>query len=357
MTKQQRKSSARTRAGALAATGLIASSAAAAGLGTIAMTPAGAATATKFYACYSSRTHLLSDLTATVAPKCGSGTTRVTWNGAGPQGAKGAKGSQGAEGKAGAQGNQGNQGAQGGAGIQGAQGAQGFQGAQGAQGFQGAQGGAGTQGHQGFQGVQGALGTQGAQGFQGAQGSGGAQGPQGTEGSQGSTGAQGAPGAVAGYYGHGKVTLPAPIIRSSSRVDVPAVVAIIDPLSGDYAVTAAVKVHALRSAIVECYIEDTSTSASAIRTVKSSTSGDSTSLLSGGTQPIPITGFLYPRGHSTLSLICEANNASVGVTGQMTATSVNSVTGSKLGQRLASAIRNRFDKATAGRRDDHHATS
>jgi hypothetical protein len=68
MTKQQRKSSARTRAGALAATGLIASSAAAAGLGTIAMTPAGAATATKFYACYSSRTHLLSDLTATVDP-------------------------------------------------------------------------------------------------------------------------------------------------------------------------------------------------------------------------------------------------------------------------------------------------
>ncbi|MGO9559975.1 MAG: hypothetical protein ACLPYW_12945, partial [Acidimicrobiales bacterium] len=61
MAKRQRDPSVRARAGALAATGLIAS-AAVAGLGAVTMTPAGAATATKFYACYSSKTHELSDL-------------------------------------------------------------------------------------------------------------------------------------------------------------------------------------------------------------------------------------------------------------------------------------------------------
>ncbi|MGO9911578.1 MAG: hypothetical protein ACLPQS_10500, partial [Acidimicrobiales bacterium] len=95
MTKQRRESSARTGAGALAAAGLIASSAAVAGLGALAAMPAGAATVTKFYACYSDKTNALTDLQANKAPKCASGTKLVSWNVAGPQGAKGAQGAKG----------------------------------------------------------------------------------------------------------------------------------------------------------------------------------------------------------------------------------------------------------------------
>ncbi len=186
------------------------------------MTPAGAATATKFYACYSSKTHELSDLAADVAPKCGSGTTVVSWNAAGAQGAKGAKGSQGAQGKAGAQGSQG---AQGGGGAQGFQGAQG---AGGAQGFQGAQGGGGTQGHQGFQGAQGAPGAQGTQGHQGFQGSQGAQGPQGQ------------PGVTSAWHDSEDAAFPARVSPSLTVNDV--VVAAVYPPLGFYAVDATVTI-------------------------------------------------------------------------------------------------------------------
>ena len=78
------------------------------------------------YACYSNSTGEMFRVTSTQT--CPAGETKISWNQAGPQGAKGAQGAQGAKGAQGAAG------AQGGSGPQGAVGAKGAQGAAGAQG-------------------------------------------------------------------------------------------------------------------------------------------------------------------------------------------------------------------------------
>lgn len=107
----------------------LAASVAAAGL---AAGPAGAATPSKLYACYSDKTKAL--YYSKPGAKCATGFTQISWNKVGPQGAQGkpgAQGSQGLQGVPGTQGNQGNQGAQGARGTQGGQGSQGNQGSPG----------------------------------------------------------------------------------------------------------------------------------------------------------------------------------------------------------------------------------
>jgi len=190
MGKAQRLPTGVSRAGAIAATGLVAVAAL-----TVAPTAAGAAT-TKIYACYSDTSNELFYLNYPTDKTCPSGDTMISWNSKGAQGAQGTTGAQGATGAQGPNGAQGSQGATGKAGPQGAQGAAGPQGTPGSQGHQGAQGFQGAQGPQGLQGATGVTGVQGSQGHQGAQGT---PGTPGTQGSQGAKGATGPPAAIPEY--------------------------------------------------------------------------------------------------------------------------------------------------------------
>ncbi|MGO9197159.1 MAG: hypothetical protein ACLQK4_08520 [Acidimicrobiales bacterium] len=282
MAEQHRKTSARARAGALAATGLIASSAAAAGLGAIATMPAGAATATKLYACYSDKTNALSY--DPKGAKCARGETQISWNAAGPQGAKGA------------------QGAQGGSGAQGAKGSQGANGAQGAQGAAGAQGGGGAQG---FQGAQGARGLQGAQGAQGGSGA------QGAKGAQGAAGPQGPPGAVSAYSDHH--SFGAFTTRLSSK---PGVVAAVFPAVSTYfTVNADVTISAYAPTWARCRVEAVSRHGSVRSTTPWAEDLQQGSVDQFRMGVIGVTGAVF-AGHSrdssssdTIEVVCEASGS------------------------------------------------
>ena len=117
--------------------------------------------------------------------------------GYGYTGSQGVQGTQGIQGTQGVQGTQGTQGVQGSLGLQGTTGNQGTIGSQGVTGSQGLLGTQGTQGVLGNQGTQGVLGEQGVQGVQGVLGTQGTQGTLGVIGYTGSTGTQG----VIGYTG------------------------------------------------------------------------------------------------------------------------------------------------------------
>jgi hypothetical protein len=124
--------------------------------------------------------------------------TRISQQGAGPQGPKGDKGDTGAAGPQGIQGVTGPvgpQGLQGETGPQGIQGVAGPVGPQGPIGLTGATGAQGPIGLTGATGPQGPIGLTGAVGPVGPQGATGAVGPQGAQGVAGPIGPQGVPGA------------------------------------------------------------------------------------------------------------------------------------------------------------------
>ena len=153
MAKHVRHVKRAARVGAFAATGVIV----AAGLTIVPpgdAAPAGASGPAKVYACYSDTTGTLSYLNYPKVTTCASGSTMISWNVRGPQGALGPQGPQGALGP---------------------------QGPQGALGPQGPQGALGPQGPQGKRGATGVAGPQGVSGPQGPQGATGARGPSGAE--------------------------------------------------------------------------------------------------------------------------------------------------------------------------------
>lgn len=118
--------------------------------------------------------------------KCAKGTTLISWNQVGPQGAQGIPGPQGIQGPAGIPGMQGLPGTNGLDGQQGPQGLQGLIGPQGEAGPSGPKGDRGEPGIAGPIGPQGEKGERGEKGEAGEQGIPGAQGPVGERGETGS---------------------------------------------------------------------------------------------------------------------------------------------------------------------------
>lgn len=121
--------------------------------------------------------------------KCAKGTTLISWNQVGPQGAQGVPGPQGIQGPAGITGMQGLPGANG---LDGQLGPQGLQGLIGPQGEAGP---SGPKGDRGEPGITGPIGPQGEKGERGEKGEVGLRGETGDQGIQGLTGEQGPPGA------------------------------------------------------------------------------------------------------------------------------------------------------------------
>ncbi len=296
--------------------------------------PAGAASSTKIYACYSTKTNALSY--DPKGAKCASGETQISWNASGPQGSRGAQGTKGTQGANGAQGS---------AGAQGAQGAQGVKGPQGPQGVLGAQGAQGATGPQGATGAQGSIGSQGSQGKAGTTG---------TQGAQGSTGAQG-PAGPTGYIAiGGRTALPASArVTSSSYTPVQVVVARITPRSGSYDVTAEVQADWAGVAVkpansLGCWVRDESRSSTSSRTrIESSTQHMYTPITAGSPSghagALGVTGFLSAGPNkATLSLICEAKNGTGEVSATLTATTLTTAVTD--GSQQSTPFRNRFSK-------------
>ena len=156
---------------------------------------ASAAPAGTISACYKKSNGQLSYLKA--GKKCKKGTTLISWNAAGPQGAPGAPGAGGAEGKTGATGLTGTQ---------------------------------GPQGTQGTQGVQGHIGAQGV---------------------------TGASGALSAFYQYN--TAGTTLVHSAGGHPVPEVVNVIQPTSGNYVVAATNEIinnNLTNSVFVDCHLDE-----------------------------------------------------------------------------------------------------
>jgi Collagen triple helix repeat (20 copies) len=318
MSRQSPHKRSRAAAGALAATGFAAS--AALGIGAATASPVGASSSTKIYACYSDSNDALSYLDYPTVKSCANGSTRISWNVTGAQGAQGARGVQGSTG------------------------------AQGAVGAQGPQGGKGQAGPSGPQGAAGAKGPQGATGPQGARG---------VTGPQGATGQTGPAGAVAGFIASASVLLPKPHVRAHGSLSlVPAVVTHISPGSANDAVAVYAVVDVITSnqkENVDCWVQDTSPTRSGGSVVKSKTHSQAVTVpQSASFEDLDVLGILYPRTRSAgVSLVCEGEvtaSYSAYVEATLTTTGLSAATRED-SPRRSTIISNKFREAL----ERHHA--
>jgi hypothetical protein len=127
----------------------------------------------------------------------------------------------------------------------------------------------------------------------------------------------------------------------------PAVVAVINPESGDFAVNAVVTAAASPAGLIACWVQDKSPTRSSTSVVRSSTLATQAMIPNETYEDAAVTGILFPRTRSgTLSLVCDVESgtaATMSVYGALTATSLNSATTpGPLHQRLDGPPRNKF---------------